>query len=608
VRLAPTEAGAYRFRDKCSHVLYAGKALNLRNRLRSHIQRPDATPRHQLLMRRAAYVDWIVCPNDVEALLLEDMLIKKHRPPFNVRFRDDKRYPIIRLDVKDEYPSLSVVRKLDKDGALYFGPFTSGKIMHKILRVIERYFPLRKCTGSLLRKGMRECLNYQIQKCSGVCQGNINKTDYNRIVQQVHLLLSGRNDELIQRLERDMYSYAESLNFEAAALRRDQLEAVRNISGGRKLLLPRPVNIDVFAFDRTDRSGYGELLLIRSGILSGNVHLNLTLDQPTSAEQVAAHLMTHYYQKQPPVPDIVLSNVLPDSKHTIESWLKTLSGRTVRISKKTRGIHAKLIQLSESNLRLYKKTDQMKTSASDYAKALKNLLRLDVFPKRIEAVDISELQGKYVVASIVSFYNGKPEKSRYRRYKIRDTVSTSDSDRIGEVLKRRLSNMDTQNTVVPDLFLIDGGLLQFRAAHESVTESGFPNIPVVALVKARNQRSQEGLFMSGGLEITPDKDDAGLRFLDRIRDEAHRFAITYHRSVRDKSALKSELLNVKGVGSQRIKVLLKHFGSLEKIRAASISEISSVQGFGSVRATTVYNHFKDQSKHPGTDKKIPDTN
>ena len=584
--------------------MYVGKAQNIRNRLKSHIQRPDESPRHNLLMNRTVFVDWIICPNDIEALLLEDMLIKKHRPAFNVRFRDDKRYPIIRLDITDEFPSLSVVRNFTKDGALYFGPFTSGKIMRTVLRVIERYFPLRKCQG-IPGKNARECLNYQIHKCSGVCQGHIDKEEYNRIVNKVNLLLSGRNDELVQRLEREMYSYSESLNFEAAALRRDQLEAVRNISGGRKLLLPRPVNIDVFAFETTETTGYAEVLLIRSGMLSGNVHLYLSLDQPTPVEKVSDHLMTHYYQKKPPVPDFVLTNVIPGSKPTIEAWLKALSGRAVKISTKQRGIHSRLIRLSESNLRLHKKNDQYKVSATENAQALKSLLNLNKLPVRIEAIDISEGQGKYVVGSIISFYNGKPDKSQYRRYKIRDIRITSDPDRIREVLKRHLANLHIQNRTIPDFILVDGGLLQFRAAQTTVSESCFPKIPVVALVKERNNRKQESIFISGSHEILLDKDNNAVKFLDRIRDEAHRFAITYHRVLRDKSALKSELLTIKGIGNSRIKELLDHFGSLEKLREASISEISSVHGFGTVRATTVYNHFKQVTNKMGDVHKNP---
>lgn len=555
----------------------------MRNRIRNHLSSHDESPGHQLMVDRAASVDWIVTPNDVEALLLEDMLIKKHRPAFNIRFRDDKRYPILRLSIQDDFPTLTKVRRFENDGALYFGPYTSGKTLRSVLRAIEKYFPLRQCQGTLNRLE-RGCLNFQMKKCPGICRGNISFEEYRHTVNQVQLLLSGRSDELIHQLEQEMMRFSEQLNFEAAAVRRDQLEGIRNISGGRKLLFPKPVDIDVFAFEHSDTEGYAEILFIRSGMLSGNTHVRLQLEQPIPLEKIAEHVLVHYYGKQPPIPGTVLTSCLPDEIETIESYLKTLSGRKVRILSRTRGLQARLIQLASSNLRLHKNMDAYSPPVSDTIKALQSLLSLSKPPLRIEAVDISESQGKHCVGSIISFFNGNPEKSRYRRYKLTLDPGKSDIDRVRQVLRRRLAGSESTSRALPDLFLIDGGSLQLNAALNVLIELGSGHIPIISLVKARNNRKNEAIFLRDGTEIILDPDQQVTLYLDRIRDEAHRFAITYHRLVREKAMLRSTLTSLPGIGPSTRKILLKYFGSVDAIKAASVKEISAIPGFGLRRA------------------------
>ena len=575
--------GAYRFRDSKGIVIYVGKAQNLRNRIRSHLSSHDESPSHQIMIDRASFVDWIITPNDVEALLLEDMLIKKHRPPFNIRFRDDKRYPILRLSVQEDFPTLTKVRRFEKDGALYFGPYTSGKTLRSVLQAIDKYFPLRKCQG-ILNRQERGCLNFQMKKCPGICRGNVSYEEYRHTVNQVQLLLSGRSDELIHQLEQEMMTFSEQLNFEAAAVRRDQLEGIRNISGGRKLLFPKPIDIDVFAFEHTDIEGHAEILFIRSGMLSGNAHVRLQLDQPLPLEKIAEHVMVHYYGKQPPIPTTVLTSCLPDEAETIESYLKTLSGRRVRILCRTRGLQARLIRLAASNLKLHRSIDSYLPPISDTIHALQSLLELGKPPLRIEAIDISESQGKHAVGSVISFFNGQPEKSRYRRYKLTSDSAKSDIDRIRQVFRRRLTGSVSTRQEPPDLFLIDGGFLQLNAALDVLIELELNHIPVISLVKARNNRQNEAIFLRDGTEIILDPDQQVTLYLDRIRDEAHRFAITYHRLLRDKAMLRSTLTSIPGIGPSTRKALLKYFGSVDAIKAASIKEISAIPGFGRRRA------------------------
>jgi excinuclease ABC subunit C len=544
------------------------------------------------MISRACTVDWIVTPNDIEALLLEDILIKKHRPAFNVRFRDDKRYPVLRLSVQEDFPVLTKVRRFEQDGALYFGPYTSGRTLRAVLRAIEKYFPLRKCQGTIHRQD-RGCLNYQMKTCPGICRGHVSKEEYRHTVNHVQLLLSGRSDELIHQLEQEMAAFSERLNFEAAAICRDQLEGVRNISGGRKLLFPRPVDIDVFAFDCTDTEGYAEILFIRSGMLSGNAHMCLKLDQPEPLERIAEHLMIHHYRRQPPIPRVVITNRLPAGHKTIESYLKTLSGRAVRIVSRQRGVQARLIRLAASNLKLHKNTDRPEQPVPDSIRKLQLFLNLEHPPVRIEAIDISESQGKHIVGSIVSFFNGRPEKSHYRRYKLAVEPAQSDPDRIRQVLHRRFTGPDGSPRPPPDLFLIDGGRLQLDAALIELADLNLSSLPVISLVKARNNRQKEGVFLKDGTEIVLNPADPAVRYLDQIRDEAHRFAITYHRLLRDRAMLRSTLAGIPGVGPVSRKALLKHFGSLDAIKAASVEAIAAVPGFGIRRAKKLKTSFSE---------------
>lgn len=603
LQLAPRRPGVYRFWDNNEQVLYVGKALNLLNRIRSHLLQPDETPRHKLIIDRSETIDWIVTPNDVEALLLEDTLIKRHKPTFNVRFRDDKRYPILRLDMTDDFPTLSVVRRAENDGALYYGPYTSSRIMRTLLRVVERYFPLRRCSGPVVNHNDRECMNFQIKKCPGVCSGHVNQKDYASTVHQVQMLLAGRNDELVHLLELEMRDHAENLNFEAAAIKRDQLKAVQNVSGGRRLLLEKPVNIDVFAFDATPQTGYAEILLVRSGMIAGSVHLHMDLDVKTSLGELAYHFITHYYHNGAPVPKYILTSNEPDNRMILESYLKSSSGRAVTIKIPRKGIRSSLLRLANSNLQLQKQADIQTRSRSKGPSALKKLLNLRRTPIRIEAIDISESQGKNAVGSVISFANGKPERDRYRRFRIKDADANSDTDRIREVFRRRLKRSKSLKWNLPDLFLIDGGKPQLNSAIKVAADLGHQDVTIISLAKARNNREREGIFLSNGQEFTPPPDHPAVLFLDAIRDEAHRFAITYHRELRARSLLRSRLMDIPGIGPQKRKQLLDHFTSIENILVAEVEDITKVDGFGRKTAQLVYNYLK---RHHSRQKK-PDS-
>jgi len=403
----------------------------------------------------------------------------------------------------------------------------------------------------------------------------------------VQLLLSGRNDELIHRLESEMRDFAESLNFEAAALKRDQLKAIKNISGGRRLLLPRPVDMDVFAFERGKNSAYAEILLIRAGMVSGNVHLHLDLEDEIPLDVIADHFITHHYHEGAPLPRLVLSSIEPASRKILEQFLSDLAGRKTTIRVPGKGIHLSLLRLARSNLKLHRQADERTRATDEGLAALQNLLNLPGPPLRIEAIDISESQGKHAVGSVVSFENGKPQRDRYRRYRIRSETATSDIERIREVFTRRLKRKRMHEWSLPDLFLIDGGKLQLNAACAVARELGLESLRIISLAKARNNRRNEGVFLPDGTELQPSTDDPALRYLDTIRDEAHRFAIAYHRNLRDRSLLRSQLTGIPGIGPHRRKMLLDAFGSVNTLKSAAVEDIAAIPGLGKKMAENI---------------------
>ena len=580
VRNAPQEPGTYRFLDSQLNVLYVGKAKNLKFRLRSHLSDKETSQRHSLMLLRAKYVDWIVVPNETEALILEDVLIKKHRPDFNIELKDDKRYPIIRLNPKEKYPALTVVRRCENDGALYYGPYTSARSMRIVLKLIDKHFPMRKCKGAFLRN-QRVCLNYEMKRCPGICLGSVSPEDYSNTVSQVRMLLEGKSDLLAHSLTIKMNEAAANLEYEKAAAFRDQLQAVIQISRGRKLMTSKPMDLDVFAAEIFEKFAVGIILFIRAGVISGKREQILEAPEGSTADDVMERLIIRHYNMGAPVPREILVNRLPSNLVSIETFLRSKNRCNILIHIPVRGYKTKLMRLAMTNLKHKIAASNLpKILGPDELEALKTLLAIQKRPSRIEAIDISESQGRHAVGSVVSFLNGKPEKNRYRRYKIRDAASMDDLSRINEVFRRRLERSGEENWELPDLFLIDGGKNQLNAAIAALQNFRHKEITIISLAKVRKNRRMEGIFLQSGQEINADQNSPAIKLLDRIRDEAHRFAITYHRKLRHDASMETRLLDIPGVGPYLKKNLLEHFGNLQKLKDAPLEDLTQVKGVG----------------------------
>lgn len=582
LKTLPKQPGCYIFKDAQGAVLYVGKAVNLRQRVRSYFQKSaQQTPKIAHMVRRIADLEWIVTDSELEALILECNLIKQHRPPYNVLMRDDKSYPYLCLTLGEKFPRLLVTRRVRKDGSRYFGPFANSGAVWSTHQLLHRTFPLIPCgkvwSGEPVQ---RPCLYYHMGRCLAPCAGLADPEEYRKIVRNVVLFLEGKGDHLIKQLEAQMEQEAEALEFERAAKIRDQIRALQEVLQKQKVVHPDGINEDVIALVKDERGACVQMFFIRGGKLLGQRHFFLSegaADQPGTLMQ---EFLKQYYQDAPEVPERILLPYEVDEAQIIAQWLKQRRGSAVEIRVPHRGEDARLLEMAAQNaeLALQSLRQELEQKAEWLESALLELqeaLRLPTLPNRIEAYDISNIQGIAPVGSMVVFEGGQPKKSDYRRFRIRwHPESPDDFAMMREVLTRRLHEAlggDEKWRVLPDLILIDGGRGQLNAALEAIRALGF-QIPAAGLAKRHE------------LVILPDEPDPvelprhsrALHLLQRIRDEAHRFALTYHRKLREERAHRSPLDEIPGIGPRRKKMLLRLFGSIERIRQASVEELASV--------------------------------
>lgn len=582
VALAPQSPGTYRFLNANNRVIYVGKATNLKNRLRSHLLSNDESSRHKLMIQEAISVDWIIVTNEIEALILEDSLIKKHRPDFNVKMRDDKRYPLIRLSINEPYPFITVVRRGCQDGALYFGPYPSPRKLRIVLRLINKHFTLRKCTTSIPKKRSRPCIHYQMKQCSGICSEQIDSKTYMEVAHKVQLLLAGRSSDLLNCLEHEMLLAASTLEYEKAAHIRDQIRAIQHVSRGRDLLIPRPVDIDVIVLQVEADHADAECLMVRAGVISGNINWFFEIPDESQTSETMERLLVQYYSSGIPIPGTILCSHLPSNLDQVEQLLRKLAGKRVCIRKPERGLKLRLMKIAYINLQHHSRISNQQLTLIQQKSALhdlQNMVALQAFPTDIEAIDISDTQGDEAVGSVVHFRDGIPLKSMYRRYKIKSVNLVADTQRITEVFRRRIARSTNPGWTLPNLFIIDGGVQHLKAVMSVLEESSI-SVNVVSIAKIRNKRDSESMFLHDGNEISLDPNHSVTLLLDRIRDEAHRFAITYHRDRRDKKSLKSQFLNETKVSLTVFKRLLQRFDSIAGIVSANEQELLEIPGVG----------------------------
>lgn len=593
VRNLTTQPGVYLWKNDRGQIIYVGKAVNLRNRVRSYV-RHDAkrAPKVTAMMSHAADVETIVVANEMEALILENTLIKKHRPRYNIMLRDDKTYPYIKVTVQEDYPRVFMTRRVHRDGARYFGPFADAGAVHRVLRLIQRAFRIRSCRTM---QADRPCLQYHLHHCDAPCVHYITKGEYGKLVEQAVDILEGRDTGVVRRLQEQMEAAAEDMEFEKAAMYRDQITAVKVIQEQQNITTVGGGDMDVLGFAGDAGQTCVQIYTIRQGRLMGRETFSLENSADETAAALTSAVLDQYYVDGVFVPkEIVVSAV--EDKEDYERRLTLQKGQNVALVIPQRGIKKKLLTMAEDNARvlleqrrLQWQHDTDKTSGA--VEALARVLDLPRLPERMECFDISHTQGIETVASMVVFEHGRPAKQEYRRFKLKTVQGKPDDFKsMAEIMGRRYGERDWP---APDLIVIDGGKGQLHAALPIIREAGC-EAPVISLAKRIEEVFVEGRSDSIILSHhTPE-----LQLLQAIRDEAHRFAITYHRSLRGKRNLVSILDHIEGIGPKRRKALWGAFKNLDAMKAATVEELAAVPGMTRQAAENVYYFFR-----LGTDEK-----
>ncbi len=594
----PDAPGVYLMKDAKGHVIYIGKALALKNRVRSYFQKGAKGEKTEIMVRQVADLETIVTHTELEALALESNLIKKHRPRYNVILRDDKNYPYLRFDIKSEYPRLEVVRRLRKDGALYYGPYVPAGGMWESLALIRRTFPLASCKKELGKKPERACVQFQIGRCMGPCTGEVDKDAYQDVVSQVRLFLEGKNRDLLDMLKRRMDEASEKTEYERAAELRDRIAKIEGALEKQKIISPGFENQDVIGMAFEAGRADIQVLFIRNGMLLGRKDFYLDDVLGMASDEILADFLHQFYAKEMIVPSEVLLPLEVPDREVFESWLTEKRGANVEVLIPQRGRKRELVQMASDNASLSLREHLLsRRSKERILQRLQEELGLMSLPRRIEAFDISTIQGAESVASMVSFENNLPDKRNYKRFKIRSVQGQDDFASMAEVIRRRYMRAKGEGTL-PDLILIDGGKGQLNAALDVLKELGIKGPDVVGLAKARSgeggtEKEFERAFLPGLEEpIILHPTSATTHLLARVRDESHRFAIMYHRKLREKRAVHSELDDIPGIGETRKKSLLRHFGSIEMIKQATVEELSAVTGMSKKAAGEISTFYK----------------
>lgn len=582
----PDKPGVYLMKDSQGKIIYVGKAINLKNRVRSYFQSSrNHSPKVISLVSRIADLEYIITASELEALILECNLIKQHRPKYNIRLRDDKTYPYIKVTLGEDYPRLYATRKVVKDGSRYFGPYTNVGAVHETLGLIKKLFPLRSCKTL---DASRPCLQFHIKRCLAPCAGKVDAKVYREMIQSVCLLLEGRSDDVAKELRRQMQAAAESLKFEQAAKLRDQLSSIEQVTEKQNVVTGAG-DQDVIGLARSAFGSCVQVFSIRSGKLIGREHFFLTNSEHEEDANLLTAFLQQYYNQASFIPREILLPLELAEQELLAQWLTGLKGGRVALETPKRGTKKDLLNMAAGNAATVLEEQAAKlagevTHTQGAVAELAEYLAIPT-PERIECYDISHIQGAETVASMVVFEGGLPNKNEYRRYKLKTVEGKPDDFRsMQEVLSRRFRNPDG---VLPGLVIIDGGKGQLSSALEIIRGQGL-TMPVVGLAKEFEHIFREGI--SEPL-ILPRHSQA-LYLVQRIRDEAHRFAITYHRKLRSKRNMVSVLDHVEGIGPKRRKALWDYFGSLAKIKAASVEELAQAPGMTVPSAEAVHAFFR----------------
>ncbi len=566
----PRKPGIYIFRDEKGGILYVGKAKDLRNRVRSYFQKSSS-----LDMRKSAMVEGVrdfeytVTTNELEAFVLEANLIKQHRPRYNVLLRDDKSYPYLKLTVNEKWPRISVVRRIQKDGSKYYGPYVPAGAMWEILSFIRNHYNIPTCSYSLERR-MRPCIQHQIKKCVAPCSGEIDHKEYMGRIREVQLLLEGKNRGLIEALEKKMERLSEEMKYEEAALVRDRIWAIRKISESQKAIAPELGDVDVIGISRSEGTAAFKMLFIRNGIMVGSRNFLVRDTAGETAGYLVRNFLRQFYEKEILPPPEILCPSLPEDHKLLTSWLSERRGSRVRIAVPMKGMKRKLLEMAEENAAILSHDDRTRAK-KDVLGNLAAFLGFEKVPDSIGAFDISNIAGREPVGAFVYWAEGSFRKEKYRHIRMDAVKGPDDYSMMKEMIRRTLKSLDGH---LPDLVIIDGGKAHLDAAMEVFREKNVTGSDVIAVAK-----DPDRAFIPGREEPLSLEEGTAALLLRRIRDEVHRFAITYHKKLRAKRVLESPLEKIRGVGKKRRFALLRHFGSIDAIRRASVEEIGSLKGF-----------------------------
>lgn len=602
LRALPARPGVYLFRNGEGRVIYVGKAASLRNRVRSYFGSPRSfEPKTRRLAAEIADFEFIVTGTVQEALILEANLIKRHQPLFNVRLKDDKHYPYLKITVKEPWPRVEITRRVADDGARYFGPYAAGSVRY-VLDLVKKLFPWRSCTKTITGDDPRPCLDYYIHRCLGPCASLCTREEYDNVIRQVIMFLEGRTTEITRDLRREMQAASEAMEYERAARLRDQIRAIERTTERQVMEVRDRTDMDVFGLARENHEAFVQVFFVRKGNVVGSDSFQLdgTADEPDDA--VLASFIEQFYESAPYVPPRVLLPVSVADQELMEAWLTERRGSRVRFMVPQRGEKRTLVLRAADNAReaLQQARARWLADSAKKQEALQQLqeeLNLPGPPRRIECYDISNIQGTSAVGSMVVFVDGNPRPSEYRRFRIKGVSGANDFAMMQEVLRRRFkraalatgsrgqppspggeeaaAEYDPSFGAMPDLVIVDGGKGQVSAAHDVMRNLGVGQVPLAGLAK----RLEELYVKDMSEPIVLPRTSQALYLVQRIRDEAHRFAITYHRDVRQKTGMESALDRVPGIGPKRKRALLRKFGSLKAIREATVEEIAATPGF-----------------------------
>ena len=590
----PAEPGVYLMKDKFDNIIYVGKSKILKNRVRQYFQSSkNHSSKVKSMVKNIDKFEYIITDSELEALILECNLIKKYKPKYNVLLRDDKTYPYIKVTTNEDFPRVLKVRKVIKDKAKYFGPYTNTTAVNDTLDIIKNIYPIRTCNIDIeraIKTNMRPCLNLHIKRCVGPCTGNVTKEEYNKMIEEIILFLSGKEEKLIDILKEKMNKCAMDFNFEEAAIYRDKIKSLEDMMEKQKIdTSTSDLNQDVIAMARAHDEACVQVFFVRNGKIVGREHFILEGVMDSTRESILGSFVKQFYMEQEYVPkEIIIEDEIEDS-FILSEWLSSKKGQKVTIRVPQKGEKKSLIEMVRKNaieyLEKFSDMNKRKYEKSIGAlEELKQILNLDNIPKRIESFDISNIQGVDSIGSMVVFTNGKKDKKEYRRYKIKTVIGPNDYDSMAEIVERRLKYGD-----FPDLMLLDGGKGQVSAVKKVLNKYNV-EIPLWGMYKDDKHRTK-GLI-SQEKEIELDRTSNLYRFVASIQEEVHNYAISYHRSLRNKSLTKSELDDIQGIGEKRKKALLNHFKDIEAIKKATFEELLEVEGMNKTSSESVYNYFR----------------